>query len=383
MIHNEKVVRIQRYFRAKIRKKELRSLIGSAISGIRKVNYSFDVKTNNIEDQVISNANTVYIPKCDDSLKIKISTALEGICLFDKIKHYCSTKFITSILDQGLYGHKSLKSFNHEFRQASLFYDDCTNGDSNAIFFAVDKVDQRCLQENTTIITLDLEKIDLSNSNLFFKQKDLGYSVNVTSSYDGYEKFSINKNEYKFNCNKIMRIPINKHMNIQFYEPTGSILYSQLLNFEFISSNMKDMHKILVMNFFKFIDNLRDDYGPEVNFAKSFYKQLGSLDDNELQAKLKEIGKKFSKVMEFNAHGSFIIPPAAICEFTNLDTKDKLVTSLVINKLKKNEPINKEIEDFKEVFASRRYLEYLKSETGSEVIEKMLDKVERPYWFSN
>ncbi len=275
---------------------------------------------------VIREANTPYWPKITDSelkgLAGRIVHAAFQVKLFDSVSHLCAASNIAPILDDCLYGRENLvHTYNASFRAASLMIQDIRNGDGNAICLGSDDIDPNCKKGRTVGLELDLERLTSTagayskNGALFFKQRDFGYAIKTK------QKIEIGKGKtLHFTHAKplVNRDPLCSNLQLFSCESSQEPLYySEVKQDLLISNNMESIHQILILNFFRFIDELDDRSGkPAVYKKKEIYEAISKLSDVQLQAFLQELGQKMSCSSEFNIYGAHEIDLEAIRSFT-------------------------------------------------------------------
>ncbi len=218
--------------------------------------------------RVIRDANTPYWPKITDSelkgLAGRIVHAAFQVKLFDSVSHLCAASNIARILDDCLYGRENLvHTYNASFRPASLNLRDIDNGDGNAICLGYNDIDPKCKKGRTVGLELDLERLIgtaaaySKNGALFFKQCDFGYPIDTKQEIEIGE---IGKGKtLHFTHVKPLVNGEPFYSNLQLFISESSwepLYYSEIEQDLLISNNMESIHQILILNFFRFIDNL-------------------------------------------------------------------------------------------------------------------------------
>ena len=359
-------IRLQRAFRGLKRKKEEVELVKDHIQTIASRSKK-SPQANNSK----CFTNQTYKPKCSQhGLAGRLLQAAEKIKPFTTVQHLTAIKAVPTILDEGLLGRKSLLRQYKSFRPASLYTDDCYNGDANVICFAPFAIDPKCMTYYTTEFVLDLDKLrslpsEKHNPCIFFKQKDLGFDL------DKIRKLKIGDTEIFFTHTKQLRCSKQLHTNIQFIsqDENGHRLqyYAELPNLEMISSNFKNMNQILAMNFFKFLDKTRSSNRKHDSkaFINKIYDAFNKLNDTQLANTLHQLTLNMSDTMEFNFYGSFLMRPELITEvsiFHNPNKRDytlniaEFITSLKAGNSTKLTEVQEKIP---QLLQSYRFIDFL------------------------
>ncbi|MBA2368988.1 MAG: hypothetical protein H0V82_08205 [Candidatus Protochlamydia sp.] len=370
----KKVIFFQRHIRAKVRHDAEIDRIG---------NLYFKHETISIKEQKaisgIEEANTPYRPKkCNPELADKIMRLANEVKLYSSVRHLTATDNIATILDNCLLGRKNLINHYLQFRPAALFSSDVTDGDLNVICFGPDEIDSKCLRERTIGMDFDLEIItkDNKNPNIFFKQKDFGFSTDLVQSIE------IGQSEFYFSHCKILRCGDMHSINLQFLNQFTERLeyYAELPKYLFISYNVPEMDKILTLNFFRFIDSLKNTNCMSApNKINYIYEKIEELSDEELLAFLTSIGRKLSCTSEFNFSGAYKIDLNALTHLSFFE-KQKKVGLLEINNLCEqlncgNQDGLNSIKKFApEILDSKRFIEHLNSKLNENVKLTIINK---------
>lgn len=357
-----KIMFIQRHIRAKQRKESEISRIGAM--------YFKDVPNDEIEkkvEEVIKDSNTPYRPqKCAPALADRIVSNAGKITLYSTVSHVTAQKYISQVVDGCLYGRKNLDAMGISYSPAALCDCDINEGDGNVICFGPHLIDPMC-KESTQAVRLDfdLEKIlDSKNFNanpcLFFKQRDLGYNPHIKHKVD------IKNESLKYETSS------HGGQTALFEKSCKSAAW--IPNYSLISYNLMDMQKILVLNFFRFLDGLCYLPNCEVENRKTIdhiYGLIEQLNDEELVEFLTAIGKKMSCTSEFNFYGAYKIDLNALLRITiyksparttELRPEDEtIVMNQLFDELNKGafDSFNKIKKDSPELFQSARFVEFL------------------------
>lgn len=376
-------IKLQRTFRLKKRKKEERILIAMAAQK------NEEELTDEQIDEILIDANSPYKPtKCSPELAELLLSTSKEIKLFETIRHLTATKAVTRILDNGLFGRKSLSRNYMPFRPAALYYTDILNGDADVICFAAFEIDPECMQSNTAELVIDMEKLsrltlEEEHPTAFFKQRDLGFSKEKKRAV------KIGETEVIFDHTSVIRCPMPGYSHISFFRDKSiyndPIYVADLRKFQLISSNVREIHSILIMNFFKFLEQVDNPL-----FIKSIYDALEKLNPEELREVMLNIGKNISDTMEFNFYGSFLMNPALIKEINIFTEANKIshhldmeifISLLNAGDLAKLEETREQIP---QLFGSYRFIEYLDSVIENPAIKERLQELKKeldlPLW---
>lgn len=408
------IMLIQRRWRSKRRQKE-------EIKRIKQVHLEDEA----VAKQWISNAGVPYIPQCKDrDLARRIYEMAQKITLFESVYSVSATKHLKNILDEGLYGRRNLVNGFKGFVSSALEETDVKNGDGNVVCFGSNEV-QTNLRKNFVKMTLDLHKLNLSNPVIFFKQKDFENHlcrVRKLSLTKGVELYFSHTDEtpmgktplggYVNDTNAVFALYQNgDHFgkdNNQLMSACSSIEYHSKRVFnalyaaiipkpQLISYNVSCMHAILILNFFRFMDNL---VGREtkvldktsIDYIEEFYRGISKLDDESLMAFLIETGSAISDTMEFNFYGAHLIDFDSLQRvqlFFEDDDKPSytmhlsaFITQLQSGDMAKLDEARMHLPDF---FKSHRFLDYLLKKVNEPAIVNALKACQQvcqsPAWF--
>ncbi len=329
--------------------------------------------------QMIQDANTPYRPKTKDpELSKRIRRAAVQVKLFDSVSHLCAASNSALILDDCLYGRENLVDNYMTFRAAVLTSADIDNGDGNVICLGYDLIDDRCLKGRSVGLELDLDRLIsrepyCKNGALFFKQCDFGYTIENP----------------QFIC-------INAAKNLHFTHtkrpPNGNPKYAYLQLFSnfrtwrpdyhseverdlLVSNNREEMHQILTLNFFRFLDSLCDANNDEAtDEIEEIYTAISKLDDEELQVFLQKLGRQMSCSSEFNIYGAYEIDLDALRSIAIYQEKDKIKT-FSIQKLCEDLAVgdstswNELLGHLPEIAESRRFMSFIQEKVPTFTLE--------------
>jgi|GEM_PF-1882783 len=255
----------------------------------------------------IRSGNRPYIPRYKDrNLALRIFNAAFLVPNHPTMSHVTAASSLPKILDDCLYGRKTILARYLAFRPAQLFASDQNNGDTDAICFAPQEIDESAWRANSVEIILDMEKfrakpMEKRNPCLFFKQQDLGYRPDKIRKVWISQKASI-----EFNHTTHLRCQPSRHSGFLLnpYDSGYALLPFQKL----ISSNFESMTAIQTLNFFKYLDALTaSDRRTKVDAIDRIYDQIAQLDDKELVEFLTQLHNKSTDTAEFNFYGAYKI----------------------------------------------------------------------------
>lgn len=380
---------IQRKIRASKRAKEMKTLkdeIFSSKESQRKFEEGLRAE---------GHPDKPYIPKCKPDLAARLLEAASNIKPFNTVRHLTAYDAIPSILDESLFGRKSLLREYKLFRPAALQDTDQLNGDADAICMGAFDVDLACMKRNTVELVFDLnllkkQSIEESNPCLFFKQQDLEYDPKTI------REININGTEIIFShtSNRLISLGKPRHKLFKIFhadknpEYFDSIKYfSEIFSFQLISTNFKSMYMILAMNFFRYLD--KNDMNPEL--INEIYSSFDKQSDKQLVETLTELTRKISDTMELNFYGAFQVPLDVIQQI-NVFTDDINSPSIKINVQDLLNEINQGkttiLTDIMEIapklLQSYRFIDFLMSHSKHTEIIDFLEgcrsKIELPLW---
>ena len=354
-------IQLQRHFRGKRRQHQELKRIEKLYRGLLESSWT-DAK------RVMAEANTPYIPrKCDGELAARILKAVENIELFTEITHVTSAPALKSILDDGLYGRETLEKFQMQYESAALGDTDIQDGDANVICFGPFDIDPLASQkEKVVMITLDINKLQKNNPSIFFKQRDFGYQSSKIRSVDlGEEKLRFTHTYGKaFDTSAILHLYPEQ-------DSDKAYVHSSVPKFSLIAYDIKHMHQILTLNFFRFLDEMN----PRV--MKSVYEKIARLDDKALALFLKNLGRTMTATAEFNFYGAHQIDFASVVSIaTNKGEGVKLQPFIDRLQAGDSGELEKAKDLIPELFESSRFLDYLLSKVSHATTRTALLKIQ-------
>lgn len=292
-------ITIQRFFRAHQRRREECIRMTQEVDAYK----------------VMLDASQPYIPKkCRADLAIRIVNVASKVVLFHSIYHYTDRAHLTSIFDDGLYGRRSLLQHHLEFVPTSLCHTDIGNGDENMICFAPNYVDTNALDKGVQI-ELDLKRMDMTNPCILYKQADL------CMYYHKVRRVRLGESEIYFTHTGPRppdKVSFELLEHVQSFGRNTTICtthaahvigVARINNESLISYNRAQIHQVLILNFFRFLDAL--DSCDQSKYTKSavddIYNRIDALNDAELAKFLFDVGKNISDTAEFNFYGAHLI----------------------------------------------------------------------------
>jgi hypothetical protein len=380
----DKVVKIQRQVRSKLRHQEEIRRITS------RDEWAYVIKKTSPE-RVIQDANTPYRPRCaDQQLAKRIMVVAQQVRLFSTVKHWTAAKHIESIFNDSLYGRRRLLESYLPFRPASLYKCDIADGDGNVICFGPSEIDPQAMRPDTVEVLFDLDKISENNPSIFFKQRDLGFAL------DKKRSVLINKSKSKplfFSHTNSVRCGSAGFAYLSVYDGQWGGLQgvATLPNYSLISYNVKNIHQILTLNFFRFLDAKKNE-GFE-SIRNEIYADLAALSDEELLQFLENIGRQLSDTSEFNFYGAHRIDFSTVIALSSYQDGRKASYTLnlqdLIASLERNDIriLNEAKVHIPGAFNSYRFLDYLLSKTtsilGCYELQRLRSKCITPSWIQS
>lgn len=312
-------IKLQRRFRIKRRFQEEHHRV-------KHVYQDFFTKTSErskrhvTTEKFLHEANHAYIPReCNRALAARIIEIAQKINLYTTIRHITSSEAIQSIFNDALYGRRTLQQFFIPFKPAALMSCDIENGDGNVICFAPNKIDPNATGDIE--IVLDLKTVIDEHPAAFFKEFDLEYLDKEIREVKLKDKLFI--------FLPLLPLPVESSPDDQLemipFKVLGStwgelLYYSQIPKNAIIAYDLKNMSEILILNFFRFIDELKCPNGePATNYIAEFYKDLENMPDQELEDFLRAAGLKLTQTAEFNFYGAYRLNFSAIITIRLID----------------------------------------------------------------
>lgn len=357
--HNvDELITVQRHFRAKIRQREELFRV--------KRRYSDHIAWNQVTaESMLIKANEPYVPCCEKILSDRIVHAAAKVTLFTTVSHLTASSAVEGIFNDALYGRRSLLQGYMEFRGAALMQCDVNDGDANVVCLGPQYIDPRAIKKNTVKIEFDVLKLtEKHNPSIFYKQKDLGY-VKIL-----LRKISFPEGKappFYFTHTEMVRCGQDGFSNLQLMSESGSLYaVSELPNVSLIAYDVPNMQQMLVLNFFRFLDELMDTSRRSCpHIIHELYENIGRLTDDELVVFLTDLGRQCSDTAEFNFYGAHKIDFSTIISimshYADHDKSYRLELTPFISELESGQldALLRAKAHLPEVFSSYRFLDYL------------------------
>lgn len=379
----KKIVKVQRKFRAKKREEENLQRLPHRYRGRwQEPDESMAPEAaEKFAKELLADANKPYHPKCEKMLAERIMEAAKKVELFSMVRHLTAPSALESILNDGLYGRQSMLQLYMPFRPASLWQTDIDDGDANVVCLGANAIDPKA--KHGIELQFDAKKIAENNPCVFYKQRDLGFDP------QRIRHVKIGDLALHFSHTGTYRCQPAEVSSLVLSGPDGKGQYawSNVTRAILIADNIKDMHQILTLNFFRFVDKLMNSDSSENTYDKEkIYSSLSKLTDEELVETLLEIGRNMTDTMEFNFYGAYKIDFSALLTIKNDRPSYTLDLPTFIDELKAGnlETLNKAMVKLPEIFNSYRFIDHLLSNTDNEIViaslQKQREKCTLPTW---
>lgn len=324
-------------------------------------------------------ANTPYRPQCrDQGLAARIVARAGRIAAFTRVRHITSTHAISKIFDDALYGRKMLLNLYVPFTPSALSMCDILNGDANVICLGPQDIDAHGHFE----IEFDVQGLLRQKTTAFYKQNDFGYKTMFRK-----RNMTIGSVSFSFDHTGLIRKQSLKHAYFECYDEQGGVWRASLPNSMLIAYDTKHMHQILTLNFFRWLDCLKNPLGEfDTSYADRIYNQLSQLDDHALDQCLTALELHMTDTSEFNFYGAYRIDFSSILSLKDRHRCKTLECAILRDALRDGdvETLRRFYHHFPQVFQSYRWLEYWMSQDCSEEIRYYLDdlrkRCETPIW---
>jgi predicted DNA-binding protein YlxM (UPF0122 family) len=361
-----KLVKVQRKFRAKRRKQEnLQRLPHRYADAWQGPGLPRGMTTEGAK-QLLNDANKPYLPQCEEKLANRIMEAAKKVELFATVSHLTAASALESIFNDGLFGRQSIIQFYMPFKHASLWQSDIEEGDGNVVCLGANAIDPKA--RHGIELQFDAKKIAENNPCVFYKQRDLGYDLEKIRSV------RIGDLHLHFSHTGTYRCQPSEVSSLVLYHTAsggGEYAWSNVTKATLIADNLEEMHRILTLNFFRFIDRLMNsNFSENKHDKKQIYSALSKLNDQELVETLLQIGKNMTDSMEFNFYGAYKIDFAALLTIKDEHSSYTLNLPTFVNELKAGDlgKLNEAREKLPEIFNSYRFIDYLLSTTNNEKV---------------
>lgn len=348
------ITRKQRNVRGKLRQKE-------ELQRIKKIYAEYARSARRSIEDLMKDANTPYVPQCDEKLANRIVAIANRIQLFSEIRHITlNPDAIASIMDDGLYGRATLQKFTMSFIASALQSSDIENGDANVICFGAFDIDTRHLKDQKYLeIILDVNKLAKDNPCIFFKQRDL--------QFDKDELRTVVLGEEKLSFTHTSRSDVVRYSLTSADEKSTA----DIPKFMLIAYDLAKIHQILILNFFRILDKIES-----ADLRNKIYAALAKLDDKQLETFLTEMGRKFSDTCEFNFYGAHKIDFSCLNKIRHDNFELNLSSFIAALNRGDIKTLNEAREKIPALFTSQRFLNHLldniKHETVCGELREML-----------
>ena len=364
----DRCMTLQRLFRARLRNRE----------NLKRISTRYNLSDKEAKE-LIQEANTPYVPKCDKDLAARILNATSKIELFTEVCHYTAPSALESIFNNGLLGRRTLLQSYIPFKPASLASSDVLEGDANVICFAPFIVDPKARQGIQLIFGSRL--LTKNNPCVFYKQKDFCYEAGENF----YRQCFINYQQVSFTLkNNSCFDDVNACTFSPFFP--GEPAFSTIKNALLMANDLKKMHQLLTLNFFRFLDNTTAiNNGDCKDDIQQIYSQLNDANDKELTSSLESIGHAMTRTMELNFYGAHQIDFSTLLEIKK-DQSCRLRMPEFIKRLQAGDLafLQKAKKDIPDIFKSYRFIHYLLSQTKHDTVvnelQMILQSCRLPTW---
>lgn len=320
---------------------------------------------------LIQDANVPYKPKCDAKLAARIMAAAKKVTAFTTVKHITSMSAIKDIFDDAFYGRRTLIDHFLDFNPAALSGNDIKNGDLNVVCLGPQQIDP--IANGGIMIEFDLAKLVHSKPSAFFKQRDLEFFV------DEHRSIQLGGETFVFNHTVPFRNTTETTTNtyFKFFDNQQTLShYAGIPKASLISYNCEQIHEILTLNFFRYLDALQNrSQEHDQAFIDSFYQKIAQLNDDELLQFLTELVRKTTDTAEFNFYGAHKIDFSTVVSVTDRYKKHTLSLNTFINQMNQGniDALRLARLELPQVFKSYRFIDYLLSNVQDANVRYYLD----------
>ncbi|WP_454783274.1 hypothetical protein [Legionella sp. WA2022007384] len=380
------IVKLQRRIRTGIREKENLKRLPERYKNLWQIsNKSIHSEDGELfAKKILIDANKPYHPRCEEKLSKRIMDASKKIELFSTVRHLTAASALESIFNNGLYGRRNMLELYIPFKPAALLPCDIEEGDANVICLGANEIDP--LAKHGIELQFDIRKMAENNPCVFYKQRDLGFDP------DRLRTVKIGILDLHFSHTTTYKGQPYESSSLVLCDPSSKEKYalSQVTKALLIADNFKDMHQILTLNFFRFIDRLMClDFSENSYYKQAIYTELDKMSEEELVETLQQIGKNMSDTMEFNFYGAYMIDFFALLSIKKEHPSYTLDLYSFVYELKVGNlgKLKEAMAELPEVFGSYRFIDYLLTTTNNQTVvaELMLlrSKCSVPYWMEN
>ncbi len=309
-------------------------------------------------EELMQDANTPYVPKCESNLSKRIMDAAQKVAAFSTVKHITSRSTLQSVFDDALYGRRTLLDFYMTFNPAALMTCDILNGDGNVVCLGPQDIDPRA--SGAIIIEFDLPKLLQTKPSAFYKQKDLEYQTG-----NKVRHVSLGNTELYFDHTGFVRCADtgSAYLKIINGQWGGLTHIARSLKSTFIAYDLERIHEILTLNFFRFMDRMTDAATGKTDqaYIDQFYQKVSQLDDEALVRFLTDIEKNLTDTAEFNFYGAHQINFSTVTSISDRHKGSTLQLPKFLHVLNSGELdiLRQARQSLPEVFQSYRFLDYL------------------------
>lgn len=298
------IIYLQRAFRAKKRQNtEAHRIVERYSEYLNKA-----ITLENAKAIIQENSQPYRPKKCSAALADRIVSCAASIRFFDAIKHVTKRGALTSIFNDALYGNSTLQELKIPFTGAALCGADVTNGDGNAICFGASYGLIDPCAKGEVEFTYRFDRSSFTGQHCaFFKQLDFGFTGISGNKVWGTIPLCEDKLLHVGYAHSYARgVTLKVFYPYHSEQGSNNYIFSTLNTFELISYNIPQIEMVLILNFFKFIDNSRPpkDTHSEINIVDEIYRAIENMSNDELLTFLENVGKSISKIMEFNFYGA-------------------------------------------------------------------------------
>lgn len=330
----------------------------------------------------------MYFPKkCTSQLAHRIIDLASQIKFIQTIYHKTHETALKSICDEGLFGQQTLTSTLRVFKRAALEKIDRGFGDVNVVCLTAGHGAIDPLAEGKVSITFDFNKIQQAAINApscsFFKQLDFGFKQKKQRPIHLDQDFTLvfDHTSEKGECLEIkMCVDQDK--------------YALLAHHELISYDVEHLEQVLILNFFRFLEQLKfkaDDKSADA-YIQKFYQTLNAMGDARLKEVLTQIGLNASDTMEFNFYGAHQIDFNTVISISKSDTgpdKKSYVLKMkpLIEQLQQGQLtlLSESQKAFPELYRSFRFIDFLSFHTDNKEVLETLNSLRSqclvPGWY--
>lgn len=357
-----KLINIQRIFRARQRRRENLKRLPFVYKNLWQGPNFPEGMTPEYAQQLLIDANISYKPQCDTQLAERIVNMTKDLELFSTVRHLTSAFALENIFNDGLLGRRTLVQSYTLFKPAALAVNDIDHGDANVVCLGANDIDPKA--KHGIELIFDVKKIAEKNPCIFYKQRDLGYNPGTV------RKLKIGALDLCFSHTAHFSGQPSDVSFFALYDEKRIDAFSRIPKALLIADNLKEMHQILTLNFFRFIDRLVCENERESIHKKIIYDALAKLNDLQLADTLLQIGKQMTDTMEFNFYGAYRIDFTALLMIKKDEPAYTLDLPAFVEALKTGdiEELHEVIEKLPEIFNSYRFLDYLLSKTQNKTV---------------